>query len=73
MQDSFTLCVCVCVSETMCFLTLLLGAPGQSVFTDGVMATAAQTAEVCSCGAPVTESYRDHIVWTQVQSTMEAH
>lgn len=26
--------------------------------------TAAQTAEVCSCGVPLTESYRDHIVWT---------
>lgn len=55
----------------MCFLTLLLGAPGQSAFTDGVTATAAQTAEVCSCAVPLTESYRDHVVWTQHCSTME--
>lgn len=61
----------VCISETMCFLTLLLGAPGQSAFTDGVTATAAQTAEVCSCAVPLTESYRDHVVWTQHCSTME--
>lgn len=59
-------CVYECVSETMFFLTLLLGDPGQSVFTDGVTATAAQTAEVCSYGVPLTGSYRDHIVWTQV-------
>lgn len=62
----------LCVFQRQCvFLTLLLGAPGQSVSTDGVTATAAQTAEVCSCGAPLTESYRDHIVRTQVQSTMD--
>lgn len=40
----------VCVSEALCFLTLLLGAPHQSVFTDGITATSAQTAELCSCG-----------------------
>lgn len=61
----------MCVSETMCFLTLLLGAPGQSAFTDGVTATAAQTAEVCSWAVPLTEGYRDHVVRTQHCSTME--
>lgn len=49
----------------------MLGAQGQSVFTDGVIATAAQTAEVSSCSVPVTESCKDHIVWIQALSTRE--
>lgn len=64
--------MCVCVSQRQCVFSHYrqwLG--GQSVFTDGVMATAAQTAEVCSCGVPVTESYRDRIVWRQSESTIE--
>lgn len=50
----------------------LLSCWEQCVLTDGVMATAAQTAEVCSCGVPVTENYKDHIVRARVWSTMES-
>lgn len=58
----------MCVFRGKCvFSPSCRGAPGQSVFTDGITEPAAQTAEVCSCGVPLTESYRDHIVWTQVR------
>lgn len=57
-----------CVSETMFFLTLLLGDPGQSAFTDGVTATAAQTAEVCSCGVPLDRKpQRSHCLDTSLK------
>lgn len=61
----------MCVTQTMCFLTLLLGALGQSVFTYGVTATAAQTAEVSLCGNPVTESDKDHTDRDTVEESRE--
>lgn len=40
------------------------GDPGQRLFADGVTGTAAQTAELYSCGVPMTERYKDYIVRT---------
>ncbi|MEQ2217814.1 hypothetical protein XENOCAPTIV_023337 [Xenoophorus captivus] len=55
-------CMCVCV----CFPHTPMGEI-QRVFADGVIETAAQTAEFYPCGVPLTQHYKDHIVHTEEQ------